>query len=45
MPQKNLKTRAKKNTTNCCAFHQDYYRFGRRNWTRTNDPHHVKVVL
>ncbi len=19
--------------------------FGRRNWTRTNDPHHVKVVL
>ena len=20
-------------------------RFGRRDWTRTNDPHHVKVVL
>jgi hypothetical protein len=20
-------------------------RSGRRNWTRTNDPHHVKVVL
>ncbi len=20
-------------------------RFGRHNWTRTNDPHHVKVVL
>ena len=20
-------------------------KFGRRNWTRTNDPHHVKVVL
>jgi hypothetical protein len=19
--------------------------FGRRDWTRTNDPHHVKVVL
>ncbi len=21
------------------------FRFGRHNWTRTNDPHHVKVVL
>src|SRR5450830_588421 len=21
------------------------FEFGRRNWTRTNDPHHVKVVL
>ena len=20
-------------------------KFGRRDWTRTNDPHHVKVVL
>ncbi len=23
--------------------HKD--KFGRRDWTRTNDPHHVKVVL
>ena len=21
------------------------YNIGRRDWTRTNDPHHVKVVL
>ena len=21
------------------------YQFGRRDWIRTNDPHHVKVVL
>jgi len=22
-----------------------FMKFGRRDWTRTNDPHHVKVML
>ncbi len=26
-------------------FRSATYNIGRRDWTRTNDPHHVKVVL
>jgi hypothetical protein len=31
----------------CVLLHKPglYTGFGRRDWTRTNDPHHVKVVL
>jgi hypothetical protein len=41
---------AKKKQTTWSAFHSQglvdpEYKFGRRDWTRTNDPHHVKVVL
>ncbi len=27
------------------VFDEDGNGIGRRDWTRTNDPHHVKVVL
>jgi hypothetical protein len=27
------------------SLHWLLQQFGRRDWTRTNDPHHVKVVL
>ena len=44
----------KKTTLRWFGLHQFFSRFvagcgkrktGRRDWTRTNDPHHVKVVL
>jgi hypothetical protein len=34
-----------KSTGHCCQVLEIPTEFGRRDWTRTNDPHHVKVVL
>ena len=34
-----------KNLFRCGDFSLKTAEIGRRDWTRTNDPHHVKVVL